>query len=258
MSKSIFARTSEAVEGFLQSGFYAFGKIVGERPATSISCSLVFAVLCFLGLGSFTIEDRPDKLWIPQDTQAMDDRQKYEVYFPSFVRVEELLITCEREANVLSRDCLSEALDMWDDIERINVTVNNEIWWLDSKLCVAQDGEGSDCFIKSILGAWNYSYSTFEADSDYMTTLNVFVNTSGLSSYLGEITLGGEGNIVSAEAIRIFFLLQSMDDPNDRIYIDPESEAWVSRVTHTRFTRTLYSYITTTGIGISQDYEKQF
>ena len=30
MTKSIFARTSEAVEGFLQSGFYAFGKFVGE------------------------------------------------------------------------------------------------------------------------------------------------------------------------------------------------------------------------------------
>jgi hypothetical protein len=48
-SKTIFERTNEAVEGFLQSSFYSFGYFVGERPRAAIAASLVFAVLCMLG-----------------------------------------------------------------------------------------------------------------------------------------------------------------------------------------------------------------
>jgi len=139
------------------------------------------------------------------------------------------VITSSTEgANVLAYENLKEILEMWEDIESVNVTVDKEMWWLKTKLCQEQDGQGSPCFIKSVLGAWNYNLQTFQADgvNYYMNTLNTFLNTTGLQSYLGNMKTNMTGHVVSADALRVTVLLKSNDVPGDRNYEDPQSEKW--------------------------------
>ena len=117
----MFARASRTVESKLEYLFYNFGHFIGTRPKISILLSVLFAIVLSSGLNTFVEEDRPDKLWIPQDTEAMDDRYKYEEYFPKYLRIEEMIITSKADSdpNVLERSNLEEILLMWSDIEAL-------------------------------------------------------------------------------------------------------------------------------------------
>ena len=205
MTKSIFARTSEAVEGFCRADSTRLEKLWEndrQRRSRAVSCSR-FCVSSDSDLLRLKIDQINFGFLKIHKPWTIDKSMKF-IFRVSYVSKNFWSLARGRRTfwvGIASRKLsicgmiLRELMSQWTECGG----------WIPS--CVAQDGEGSDCFIKSILGAWNYSDRRH--GFDYMTTLNVFVNTSGLSSYLGEITLDGDGNIVSAEAIRIFFYFKA-------------------------------------------------
>ena len=110
----IFLRFNQIVESSLQSAFEYGGNVIGRRPKCAIFASLIFAIVCMMGMNNFVTEDRPDKLWIPQDTEAQQDKEKYDVYWPFLIRIEDMVVVPKvSSSNVLERANLEEVLTMW-------------------------------------------------------------------------------------------------------------------------------------------------
>ena len=84
---------NEAVEHTLEKVFRRIGKVVGARPWLVIAASIVISFL--FGSGFFlnwTEESRVDKLWIPEDAQAVDDQAWVVDVFGFDVRFGEILL----------------------------------------------------------------------------------------------------------------------------------------------------------------------
>lgn len=77
--------------------FYNFrwGVIVSSYPYYFIVGCLIFTSICGLGLVNFTLENRPDKLWIPRDSSFALNTEWLRDNFPSPVRQSHVIVTAE-------------------------------------------------------------------------------------------------------------------------------------------------------------------
>uniref|UniRef100_A0A7S3Z2Z2 SSD domain-containing protein n=1 Tax=Lotharella globosa TaxID=91324 RepID=A0A7S3Z2Z2_9EUKA len=67
---------TRAVDSMLQlmeDGFGWFGRFTAKRPWLVIFLSSLVCLLCSLGFLNYTTESRPEKLWVLQGTQALED-----------------------------------------------------------------------------------------------------------------------------------------------------------------------------------------
>ena len=76
---------------------------------------------CSVGFVWFKVEDRTEKLFIPQESKALDDLNAAEKYFRVKFRTEEiLLVASSSHPNVLSPDCLMQALQAHDSVVQLD------------------------------------------------------------------------------------------------------------------------------------------
>ena len=72
--RSMFSKLANASNRFLSKKFRAFGVKVGSYPFRVIVFSVILAALCASGVMRLTNENRSEKLWVPGNTRAQDDR----------------------------------------------------------------------------------------------------------------------------------------------------------------------------------------
>ena len=75
-SERASAGVANRVNGFFGARFHRLGRLSASRPWTVMACSMLFCILCAVGLGAPGLknEKRGDKLWVPTDTPAQGDK----------------------------------------------------------------------------------------------------------------------------------------------------------------------------------------
>ena len=58
------------------------GKSVGKYPWHTILLSLILGAVCLAGLANFQKEGRVEKMWVPEESQALKDKVWIEARFP--------------------------------------------------------------------------------------------------------------------------------------------------------------------------------
>lgn len=74
---------------------HRWGIGVAKHPWYFIIGSIVIAVTCSIGLISFTTENRPTKLWIPQDSGFVENTEWLQNNFPNDIRLHAMIFTDE-------------------------------------------------------------------------------------------------------------------------------------------------------------------
>ena len=72
--RSCFSKIANGSNRFLSKKFRAFGFRIGSYPFRVIGLSVFLALICASGVHKLTNESRSEKLWVPGDTRAQDDR----------------------------------------------------------------------------------------------------------------------------------------------------------------------------------------
>ena len=72
--RSCFSKIANGSNRFLSKKFRAFGFRIGSYPFRVIGLSVFLALICASGVHKLTNENRSEKLWVPGDTRAQDDR----------------------------------------------------------------------------------------------------------------------------------------------------------------------------------------
>ncbi len=75
--------------------FLRWGVIVAKNPWAFIFMSIVISATCSIGLLNFTAENRPTKLWIPQDSGFVENSEWLQDNFPHDLRLQSFVLVNE-------------------------------------------------------------------------------------------------------------------------------------------------------------------
>ena len=82
--------------------------------------------LCTGSISQLTTKNRPEKLWVPQDTGAEAEQIRYLSYFPPLSRFESVIVTAvEAGDSILTKDNLVAAMEMHASIETGRATLDD-------------------------------------------------------------------------------------------------------------------------------------
>jgi len=166
-------------------------------------------------------ENRSERLWIPQGTEAQNAQESYKQYWPSFMRSDMILVE-GNSGNALTKAVLTGALGLHADIEK--VTAGNDTL---RTLCFPKYANGHPCLINSILSMWNFDAATLAADLDPLATINAAGKTKeDLTRMLGTPVFDANDKVVSAKAFTIHYFLSSHRVNEGSRETDPRGEAW--------------------------------
>lgn len=222
------------------------GLYIGQKPKTTITVCFMITLACMMGFVRWDTENRPEKLWVPQNTQAEIETNRYNEYFVQAAnapRFNSLLVSGRtRGENILTKDHLTEVLKVHEKIQNNRTSTliemgesEEELNFLD--LCPFAGGtcrsswEGvCQCLLTSLLRQWNYDLKELDADDDVLAKLNEYGSREDLEAILGNPVFDDNDAIVSAEAFRISYFLEGRAEVVAGSEVDPVNEAWESDV----------------------------
>ncbi|XP_021948457.1 protein patched homolog 2 isoform X2 [Folsomia candida] len=118
-SMTSLQKISLAITGSMEKFFYRWGFFVATHPLKAISCCLLITSICGLGIFNFTMENRPDKLWIPRNSEFAQNTEWIRATFPSPIRTSFAIVTAD---NVLVPEVMRVILNIHERVKQIEVT----------------------------------------------------------------------------------------------------------------------------------------
>ena len=236
-SSSERTRTGVAnrVNGYFGAKFHRLGRLSASRPWTVMLCSMLFCILCAVGLGAPGLknEKRGDKLWVPTDTPAQGDKNYVDANFGSETRFAQVILrSTTNGANVLTPTGLAA-------LENVATRVRNaNIAWEGATYTYAQHcyKMGATCYEKSVLNAFANA-AAYASQSQIDAALSASPLTSQnpndgstvlLKNVAGGITMTGA--VPSASAISLTYLFKNNDVLRNGDYVDEKGDAFDSVV----------------------------
>ena len=122
-------KIGNAIDEFIRDVFYEVGLFVATRPKLTIGLCILLGVVCGTGFLTLETEDRPEKLWVPQNTRAEQEELQYLEYYPSTSRISTMIISSrssDSTNNVLTKEALEEALALQEQIHTTPSFVEGE------------------------------------------------------------------------------------------------------------------------------------
>lgn len=234
---SCVEKFGNTVEHTIGGFFHKVGLFVGNRPRLTILLCILVTAITGSGFASWETENRQQKLWVPQDTEAQAETERYQDYFASNARFNSIILSSANGdgSNVLTKESLTQAMQMHKEIET-NVSVVEDKNYTLTDLCVKAGGSCASsfqgicrCLVSSILKQWNYDVALLNSDTDFMATLNNYGSKESLEAVLGNPTFDN-GTLVSAEAFTVTYFLESNMEVVDGREVDPVNEGWEESV----------------------------
>lgn len=205
----------------LERFFGWFGEGIAKHPLFTIPVCLVFVSICSVGFVWLKVENRTDKLFIPQNSRAIEDLNTAEKYFRVNLREEIVLLSAVSDPapNVLTRACLEQALKAHQAVVELKSY---------SELCVTLSGEAAkspaECMMINPLELFQFDKGELNGtDSEIQATLSKeYMNPSlimrngrpfvyNFDRMFGDVTKR-RGNITAAKALQMIYYIR---DPSD-------------------------------------------
>lgn len=196
-------------------------------------------VACFgMGFMSFTSESRPEKLWMPQGSQALVDQDYVTDVFDKGERQVGMIVSPADGGNALRPEILKAHYTMYKDLQTISAQVKEPFremfpgfYTLDN-LCARR---GDACFQISVLDFFNYDealINSMTSTQDVLDRLNDVSNhflVSGTpfkpEDVLAQIKVDSDGKILSATATRHVMTLKKNNIDYNNEEVDPPAYA---------------------------------
>jgi len=236
-------KVGNKVESSIASKFSSLGKLVGTHPKKAILFAILLTACTGAGFIRWTTENRQEKLWVPQNTDAEKETERYEGHFDSASRLNLVIVQANQDGdNVLTKERLIDAMKMHTKIATEVAKVDGKEYTFENDLCLPGGGVCKDAFLAStspicscaifgVLKQWNYDLSTLEADNDVLATINAAYPTKEeLEATFGNPSLDSNDKLISAEAFTISYLIvdrtEEAGSDEKGSEDDPINEGW--------------------------------
>eukprot|EP00163_Fabomonas_tropica_P015256 TRINITY_DN2787_c0_g1_i2.p1 TRINITY_DN2787_c0_g1~~TRINITY_DN2787_c0_g1_i2.p1 ORF type:complete len:932 (+),score=278.28 TRINITY_DN2787_c0_g1_i2:269-3064(+) len=241
--RSGFLKVSTVIDTFVRNRFKWLGAKLADRPSLFIIGALVLAMVCGAGFTQFTVENRNERLWIPDNSEAIGQQGVVKEKFGTGFRIEGFIATTSSNAgsiagavpnNVLTRKAVQDAMAVHQRVTAVTAQADGKTWDLNA-LCFKQYA-GGPCISTGLLEYWSFDparVAAITSDAEVLNTVNngaargSFGNVLDPSTFLGGIRRDSNNRIISAEAFRItYFVTRDNERVVDGEPIDPPAENW--------------------------------
>eukprot|EP00494_Astrolonche_serrata_P033418 UN33687 len=196
----------------------------GRRPyVVIVSTILICIIFAAMKYSLQEEENRPQELWVAQDTPAKEDYNYLDGVWPSFQVIDAILITAKDGESVLTSDGINELYDIHQSMKGVNVTVtkgSQQGEWNYEKKC---DKKAGICWRTNYLDVYDESETLIRSldqteidarnnnDSYWTTNVGDDLNRN---TVLGEIARvgGDDSDITGAQAILTTYVLYLEED----------------------------------------------
>ena len=230
--------------------FWGIGYAVGLYPLTTIVIFLTLAAAASYGVLLIRVENRSDKLWVPQASVAQSHASWVKDHYPTAVRASSAIFFPKDGGNVLTAARVKTVMGYHAQIPKIvaDGTVDLRVDSLKSAKKVvtwSPTYPGTDigvclqasnkCLVTSILDLWNYNITLAPAsDAALLTTLNTPPYrsiTGGMvdrAAVIGNVgySPAGSATITSGGALRVTYLLENNGEFAEGRETDPNADAF--------------------------------
>ncbi|KAH9099720.1 hypothetical protein Ae201684P_018731 [Aphanomyces euteiches] len=156
----------------LERALRSLGVLCGSRPFTVIFLSFAFSVVCTLGALHMTIQNDPQKLWVPPTSTSAKQQEFFDDHFGPFFRIEQLIFhypNGSESDDVIRKDLLHDVATLQKNIETATAVLDGRNVTLDD-LCY-RPVPGKGCIVESPLQYWHSNVSIMESDPDIKLTI---------------------------------------------------------------------------------------
>lgn len=222
----------------LEQFFGRFGEGIAKHPLFTIPVCLVFVSICSVGFVWLKAENRTEKLFIPQDSQAIKDLDIAEKYFRIKIREEIVLLVASSDSkNVLTGKCLEQALEVHEAVVKLKSY---------SEVCATLSGKTAkspkDCMMINALELFKFDKSNLNiSDSQIRANIsNEYKNPSlvmrngrhfryNFNRMFGDATK--EGDIYTgAKALQMVYLVRDPSEEEENKEVLEWEETFITKV----------------------------
>ena len=244
----------------MSQSFGRLGGYMGENPWRFVVGMFIFAVILAGGLAVLEQEGRPEELWVPKDSEAADDRDIVDGFFPQTSRISTVMITAD-DGDMTTPANFNAMLTVYYALANATASYDSSLYDWDGNnggTAICTMAGSTYCRSVNPLEPFNYVVPTTQAG--ILSVLNSVPDGSARlltmrwgaqsdsTGLLGGITYNSNGDITAASAAKLIF-----SEKNDRVrsskggWESPKAEAWeeswlnvaeglsVSGITVTRF-----------------------
>ncbi|XP_067927836.1 patched domain-containing protein 3-like [Watersipora subatra] len=208
-------RTAAVVSEGLERFFYNLGYAVASRPWTVILATILITTLFGLGMFRFELKDSSAPIWIPSNSENLEQQRWVEEMFPTKYRYNMLLITAE---NVLEPAVLKQMLEYDILVKELTELNNSEsdlynFNW--TSICIRLSGQ---CLSNSILELWDFDAEAIGKLERVEEVIEKIASTSVSpvtkmkfvpTNLFGEITYDQDDRIVGAKATKMMYIIEA-------------------------------------------------
>jgi hypothetical protein len=172
-------RLSAQVHKSFHDFFYATGTKIAESPGKWMVATVILSLLLGSGWSKFEVEERPEKLYTPQDSVAGPHKIWVEDTFGFGSRPVSVTVIAENDAdNMISKAAIGELWNLWEEVIVLEAEVTEgehkgeKVSFTD--LCTRQSDKPApyQCVRQSPLSFWDYNRTLFDLDTDVVGTVN--------------------------------------------------------------------------------------
>mmetsp|Transcript_1727 Transcript_1727/g.7525 ORF Transcript_1727/g.7525 Transcript_1727/m.7525 type:complete len:898 (-) Transcript_1727:418-3111(-) len=223
----LLKKLSDRMNGNLESFYRNLGERVAEQPKLTIFLILLLTGLLGVGWLRLDVEEREDRLFTSQDSEAQDDRDFVDDNFGASVRFVTMFYTGDSSVNFLdSRAAILDMFDFYEDVELNDVVDNGDL----RDLCIIS--ESGECAKESVLAFWQYNRTTFLEDDDWVVTMSqvdqedpfALSGQLEVDNVMGTFERDETGNLTSVRAFRFEWTIEENLVTDGREESDPEAE----------------------------------
>ena len=215
--------------------FESLGGFVGKHPWLVIALCTAVAGGLSVGFMRLKVENRTDRLFIPQQSQALEDIDKSRNNFHDVdTRLETLIFAAKAVEKSFTVECLTEILSVHEAV------INLKSF---SKYCATQSGETAkstdECMMLNFLEFFYYNQKNMTDIYNKITERQKSpeVMTNGRSSFYNFGRMFGNlksnrtsGKLVGAEVIQVIYFMQNPIDNEYNIEVIEWEKLFIDKV----------------------------
>ncbi|KAJ3447890.1 patched domain-containing protein [Anaeramoeba flamelloides] len=183
-----FAVLGDKIEHSLEKGFNKIALFIGNHYILCIIVSLLIAGGLGFGYQYIESETKNEKIWIPQDSDAINDLDYYKENFGEEPRIQSfLIITDPEKEDILVKKYINELFDIYQDLLTVKITDNGTEYTYET-LC-NRPSPYQPCIKSGILDVWDWSIEQFNNqtanDNDVKTAIRGYFKKN-ISKIIGD------------------------------------------------------------------------
>jgi len=209
--------------------FYNLGVYVDDNAQRVVLITILVTVVAGVGFMRFESESRPEKLFTPQDSPAIDEQIWVQDAFPATQRF--IALYAAKKTGDKDKNLMPKGREILTDMFAVHAamgagTVGASPYTLPD-LCIKN--QINSCTISSPLAFWGYSKATFDADADWIATLSqtaasdcCYVRpTITPGNVMGGVTRDATGRITAVDAFKMQWIIKEQKVVENGATSDP-------------------------------------